>query len=292
MNPDRPYLIINATNGTVGEPPVGDKPMCSESSETNVPFGCIFTFTVEDFARMHSDLAGYEIARAVMASATFPAVFNYTTLKDYAKSNPTDRYLHLFDGGNADNLGLESVRRVIEGNLGNHDRIVVILVDADVSSGRIPSTGANPREPVDYVVDMNVMDSFDSLLKHARYSSIDALKAYMDRAAEVGGDSKTMFLYHLKFDNVCGRRLSGQEPCRNHTLLNRLNAIKTDFRIDDEGVSAIDEALALLMVSENGCLELIRDILTEDRVEHVKGIRSYPYCTWNQGEPLERKSSS
>ena len=107
LNPERPYLILNATNATEK---VNDKYM---------KFGSIFTFTHEDFeSSAGSDILSYPVANAVMASAAFPAVFKYVTLRDYRKDNGCDDkkdcFLHVFDGGNSDNLGLTSLKRIIQ----------------------------------------------------------------------------------------------------------------------------------------------------------------------------------
>ncbi|MBS0346530.1 MAG: patatin-like phospholipase family protein [Proteobacteria bacterium] len=177
LNPLRPNLIINATSGTR---------LRMESGE--IGFGEPFAFTDENFKRICSSISDYPIARAVMASATFPGVFNFMTLryfheKEYCQnrspvySDSERRYLHLFDGGNSDNLGLSSLRRVIWESLKKEDdgkgyipysKIVVILVDAF-----IPSLGANgkkpdPRSGFDFIVDMNFIDATDSLLETNR----------------------------------------------------------------------------------------------------------------------------
>jgi NTE family protein len=69
----------------------------------------------EDFEEIDSDINEYEISRAVMATASFPAVFNFMTLHNFKESNK-NRYVHVFDGGNSDNLGLKSVIRIIDIN--------------------------------------------------------------------------------------------------------------------------------------------------------------------------------
>ena len=74
LNPLRPNLILNATTGS------DDKPM-------GIGFGEVFTFTTEDFARICSSIEDYSVARAVMATATFPGVFNFMTLSNYCRRN-------------------------------------------------------------------------------------------------------------------------------------------------------------------------------------------------------------
>jgi len=150
----RPMVIINATDIAIGTP---------------------FTFTQAQFDPICSDLAGMALARAVAASSCFPVAFPPLTLNNYAGScryrepdwvnlaiedqltNPpryararalqsyrdaaARPYLHLLDGGIADNIGL---RRPLAGirsndpdlsilrriNNGAIDHLAVIIVDA------------------------------------------------------------------------------------------------------------------------------------------------------------------
>jgi hypothetical protein len=143
LNPTRPYLLINATTAADQDAP-------GIIAADEYAFGSVFTFTEQDFRdRLNSDVGSYSLARAVMASSAFPLIFPSQTLQDfrpgalqtYCQDNHngdltcTDKqYLHVFDGGNSDNLGLKSVKRAlfqmeVEGRL-THDRIIVLLVDA------------------------------------------------------------------------------------------------------------------------------------------------------------------
>lgn len=118
----RPYLLINATDLDVGTR---------------------FAFTQSQFDLLCSDLSRFPVSRAVAASAAFPVAFNPLTLRNFAgdcgyvppgwmgraleeerrlatpdheiarnalsylQPPPRDRpYVHLADGGIADNLGL------------------------------------------------------------------------------------------------------------------------------------------------------------------------------------------
>jgi NTE family protein len=174
LNPARPNLVLNAT--------IGSRSFAVKEADRAKRFGSIFTFTAEDFStKLRSSIADYEVARAVMASATFPGAFNYMTLRDYNKPECSDEarvcYLHVFDGGNSDNLGLISLKRVLLGHdaaaIGNSpqegfQRIVVIFVDAFRRSQGADPASPNPREFLDYVVDTNFLDATDSLLEANR----------------------------------------------------------------------------------------------------------------------------
>jgi len=170
LNPARPNLVLNAT--------VGGRSYGRDRGQARTKrFGSVFTFTEEDFsAKLNSDVGSYELARAVMASATFPAAFNYMTLEDFHAPECLDHegkcYLHLFDGGNSDNLGLVSLKRVLLGDFAaavkKYDRIVVILVDAFRESLGANPASPNPRKLMDYFVDTNFLDATDSLLEANR----------------------------------------------------------------------------------------------------------------------------
>lgn len=147
----RPFVILNATNMVNGER---------------------FEFTQEQFDFLVSDLNSYPVARAVAASSAFPFLLSPITLKNYPHTNfvlPKDYdmglgdyddnrrryywaknraiymddtklpYLHLMDGGLADNIGLrpiEAAYRRTSGfirklmNEGKIEKFVVIVVNA------------------------------------------------------------------------------------------------------------------------------------------------------------------
>jgi len=126
--PGRPFLIVNATD---------------------LAIGARFEFTQDQFDLLQSDLSQFSVARAVAASAAFPPYLGPVILKNYsaehpapdpewirsALSNPTAssrlknlalqecsyidgsrrKFIHLTDGGIADNLGLRGpVERAIQ----------------------------------------------------------------------------------------------------------------------------------------------------------------------------------
>jgi len=168
LNPLRPNLILNATTGV-------------EDKSFGIGFGEVFTFTTEDFMRICSSVEEYSIARAVIATAAFPGLFNFVTLRNYCRKddagNTNDkRYLHVFDGGNADNLGLTSLKRVIWSSLKDRDTqpslpyndVVVILVDAFIDFRGVDPNKSDPRAPFDFIMDMNFLDATDCLLESNR----------------------------------------------------------------------------------------------------------------------------
>jgi len=262
LNPTRPHIVLNAT--------VGSRTVDGDSISGAKAFGTVFTFTREDFeSKLNSDIGDYELARAVMASATFPAVFNYMTLCDFAgpkdcRDDGAATYLHLFDGGNSDNLGLLSLKRALLSHeaqaLRRYKRIVVILVDAYRESLGADPHDSDPRKAFSYLVDSNFIDSTDSLLeanrtrllgeffarkiadqKNAEQCIRDNLPSHAcaadpswkgPRPDEIQHllDRK-LFFFHVTFDAV-----------GNKDLRKKLHAIPTSFVLEPDEMRAIDLA--------------------------------------------------
>lgn len=163
----RPFVILNATDMVTGEH---------------------FEFTQSQFDFLGSDLTSYSVGRAVAASSAFPFLLtpltlaNHSPLRDFGPpteyvtalqdfyTNPrrwqwaehqrtyldgTRPYVHLMDGGLADNIGLRSVERAYRAsdgfiaqriNGGATRRLVVIVVNArtegtDTLSARATAPG-------------------------------------------------------------------------------------------------------------------------------------------------------
>lgn len=282
INPERPYLILNATNATEKVDPADPE------------FGSVFTFTKEDFRdRANSDIASYLVSRGVMTSATFPVVFNFMTLRNYNSSDDKHpRYLHLFDGGNADNLGLTSLKRIMLDREINppqrYRKIVVMLVDSYVRSRGIDRDQADGRCWFCYVADMNVSDAVDSLLEANRANllqdfaermnvSKDCAKHNLPPAIcrdpnlsrQIADVEKKLFFYHVRFEDS--------------QLKGRLEKIATNFRItnDKEGRPNsiyIDAAVDELVNERNECLRHIRRIVRNEETDVDR--RAKRYCTW------------
>ncbi len=232
IRPDRPYLILNSINAT---------------AEDN-QFGEQFTFTKQDFEKLDSDINDYSLARTVMASAAFPGAFNSMTLLDYNENNGDNRFVHVFDGGNVDNLGLMSVSRILDTlhvNNTRYDKLVVILVDAATEASGISQAQADPRRTLDFFIDTNVIDATDSLLARNRKNQLETFKEMFKNIEP----SQSVF-YHLKFSDI-----------EDKTVRNRLNGIKTSFNIEPERQAAIDDAVQRLLIAENPCLMAIKQLL-------------------------------
>ncbi|MBI3106301.1 MAG: patatin-like phospholipase family protein [Candidatus Rokubacteria bacterium] len=164
-SPRRPFIIMNATRLTNGSR---------------------FQFTQEEFDFLGSDLSEYKVARAVAASSAFPVLLSPLSLWSYpppAGSSPPEdyvqalksaaadqgryyralhrmelmtgdrKYIHLMDGGLADNIGLRTImagwestdgfilRRMNDGGI---KRLVVIAVNARTDPPEYLSSSERP----------------------------------------------------------------------------------------------------------------------------------------------------
>ena len=143
----RPIAYINATDMRGGE---------------------LFQFSQDSFDRLCSDLNGVPVARSVAASMAVPIVFSPITLWNHTDACPTERprltglpplrrYLHLIDGGLADNTGVRALLEIIRagggpdpaahraGLVGVRKR-VFIVVDAQTGDAT-PSDDDRPDTP-------------------------------------------------------------------------------------------------------------------------------------------------
>lgn len=290
LNPRRPYLLVNSTNATEQN---REDPLLPEPYS----FGSVFTFTDDDFQeRLRSDIQDYEIARAVMASSAFPLVFQHMTLADF-RPQFLDRcrrppvadevlcrnlYLHVFDGGNSDNLGLRSIKRALfdlalSGRLEErYDKVIVLLVDAFTRPIGALRTQSDPRGLLSLIADFNVVDAIDSLLQTNRAKIAGEFKSAelrwqegdcdpqsqnlppdlcrrLDARFGAGGKldlRRSLVFYHFGFDDV-----------RDRELKNKLDQISTSFQIGDEDAAHLDNAVDLVLRPENQCLQQIRRIV-------------------------------
>ena len=196
----RPFVILNATDMTLGLP---------------------FEFTQDQFDLLYSDLSRMPIARAVAASSAFPILLSPITLQNHEKGpdfaepewvalgledrdassrrfqmalqarsyvSVSDRpYIHLLDGGVADNLGVRaalnslsttdcawSVLRMM--NLELVDRVVVIMVNAQPD----PDTSWDKRGTTPGAVDV-AGATINGLMNNYTFESAALLRERFDQ---------------------------------------------------------------------------------------------------------------
>jgi len=132
-----------------------------------------FTFTDDRFRTLHSNLGRYQVADAVNASSAFPGIMDDVTLQHYTD---LPQYLHLYDGGPKDNLGVQALMefliRTVAGT--NLDTLfpkgcVIIIVDASpVSHNDRLADRDSDRTVLDYFINTNAIDATDVMLGDLR----------------------------------------------------------------------------------------------------------------------------
>ncbi len=228
LNPERPKLLINATD--IGE---------ADS----------FVFTDEIFQNIGADLRPYLISAAVSASAAFPGVFQNVTLQDFRKTQPPS-YYHLFDGGPKDNLGLGSLQTVLRETLRNPPGMsdlfpkgcVLISIDATPWYFNRDLHVAETRQFFDYIIDQNALEAADILLlanRELTLKSLGVAKLGEDRFGEfeINGSENRCRFWHIAL-----RHIPDKDP-----LGEKLSQIKTKFNIEEEEQNALFEAARLLV---------------------------------------------
>lgn len=274
INPSRPNLILNATVSS-GE-----------------AFADSFSYTAQDFAdKLCSDVNKYELARAVMGSASFPAAFNSMTLKNHAFSNKgvgceqgdgdqDEAYLHVIDGGSHDNLGLTAALQFIRMNHDDYDRVVVISIDAYTPPVGVSSEHANPRSLTDYIIDTNFIDSVNSLMDRNRSQILNKMYNYSSEfGANVSPENrKRVEFYHLTFESIADT--IRRAPPAQGSLLTAVNQIKTSLSISGNDQLALDEAVEHLISKDNICLQRIAQLISGKLLPAADPDQYFTYCAW------------
>lgn len=261
LRPTAPALVINATD---------------------LATGSRFGFTQLYFDLLCADLKTYPVSRAVAASSAVPVLLSPITLRNYtpqcdyqppawleqALHNPEDprrraeardrlsyedpekrRYVHLVDGGIADNLGLRGAFQLVSLQddteetfryIGHpHPRLILfILVDAETH--REPTWASSAASPtLAELVDRVTSDQID----HFNFETIELVSnAFEGWAAELSsGDRPVQFEFvEVSFEAV-----------RDADERAALNDIGTNFSLDDEDVDLLIRASRTVLRSSD-----------------------------------------
>jgi len=215
-----------------------------------------FTFTDDRFAALNSILATYHVANAVNASSAFPGAFQDVTLQKYVTP---PQYLHLYDGGPIDNLGVQAVVEYLNRNIlgSSLNRLfpngcLIIVIDATPASEHPElSTGQSSRTAIDYFVDTNALDAMDAMLMESRRTVL----ARMGIPTNLQ-DQEMRGRLPVNDPNQCGcevrhislRQLLYAGESDNDTgLAERATEIKTKFWIAEEEQADLFQAAKLIM---------------------------------------------
>jgi NTE family protein len=239
----------------------------------DVTTGARFAFTQDTFDVLCSDLSAFPIARAVATSSALPPMLTPISLRNRAGScgyqepvwaaasgpgeplrrgglralelrsysNAAERpYVHLFDGGIAENLGLRSLIEALDviatspppaaGGPAAPNKIVAIVVNAHKNPARDWDQSAEPPGKSD------LLDQASSIPVD-RYS-LEAVEAARDQlarwAAAVPG--RRAFLVEVSFDGIA-----------DATERKYFYELPTSFALEDEQVDKLREIAGRLL---------------------------------------------
>ena len=224
-----PLLLINATlvsNSAEGAVSGQEQNLFSASGKRRrLEAGDGFAFTEKSLSELGSDISEMRIADAVMTSGAFPGVFSTRTLGSYqpkssldlSRSERPSSYIHLIDGGPADNLGIDTLTTVA---LGWHDLAFMVgrdkidnirpdskykgclLIAIDASTGKLndESNERDVRRPIiDYFVDTNALHAIDAMMKRRR---AETLKFAGIDTRIFRGDKAPRFVQEVKLQSL------------------------------------------------------------------------------------------
>jgi len=218
-----------------------------------------FTFTDERFAAIHSVLAPYRVANAVNASSAFPGAFQDVTLQWYMEPPQPTQFLHLYDGGPIDNLGVQAITQYLNLNvLGTTlDRLfpkgcVIFVIDATPSSDHTElNAKQSSRSFIDYFIDTNALDATDAMLIESRRSLLDRMGIPVEKQdRQTRGRLPVNDLRQCACEvrHISLRHLShAGETDEDLELAERVTQIRTKFRIDKEEQHDLFQAAKLIM---------------------------------------------
>ncbi|MCK6556461.1 patatin-like phospholipase family protein [Candidatus Binatia bacterium] len=260
---------------------------------TDLTTGSAFTFVQPQFDQICSDLSSFPVARAVAASSAVPGIFSPIPLRNYAGqcgyqpprwvaaaianreasvrrytiartaaryADPAFEYLHLLDGGIADNLGLRGpintvlltggLRRRFE-YLGaaRPRRIAMIVVNAEVHP--TPKFARSPASPsmgqvLGAISDVQIYSYNFETLELAR----DSLERWVRELSPDGAEKPV----RLSFVEVAFHQILDPADAAY------LNELPTTFALSDEQVDRLIAAGRILLRQSPAFQDLLADL--------------------------------
>ncbi|HEX8522926.1 MAG TPA: patatin-like phospholipase family protein [Tepidisphaeraceae bacterium] len=259
LRPDRPRLLINATDLQSGKP---------------------FVFSNQSFDELNSNLGSYPIAYAVTASAAVPVLLHQVTLRDF--TTIFEQYRHLIDGMVNDNLGVRSLVDVYRqqlrtgGNETYRNGAVFIVIDAKTEyTAKIDEHGdTSPLDTLRFstglattaLVNRASSATLAELILESSPDNVSTQKLRQERDELINNG-------YVRFENIEGRpvhvvhiALSRVRELRNLPSIDfseSVNSIETYFNISHNQAYQLYQAADLLVNSK--FREQLRQIAAELR---------------------------
>ncbi len=290
--------------GTFGDMAARTGPLIVMNA-TDMTYGTRIGFTQDVFDIICSDLSSFSVSRAAAASSAVPLLFTPITLRNYAGTcgykmptgfeamlkgrTITERqfylanniaiyfdskqksYIHLVDGGVADNLGLRAIldRVILKGSVWktikgtpreNAHKIVIVVVNAETETDskwdrvrNIPPFGAMLSSYSSIAI-VRYNEETLALLKESVKSWTAEIKSKRCKGREITtepgscGDIK-FYVVEVKFDAL-------QDEAERHYF----KGLPTSFKLSDEEVDKLREVANRLLDESAEFQRLLRDL--------------------------------
>ena len=306
------YDEILFNGATFGDLERGNGPLIMVSA-TDISTGARVVFDQTLFDALCSDLNAVRLSRAAAASSAVPVVLspvtfnNYGGTCDYSPSHwlkisadsttnlrTAERakreikellgladsvnrpYLHLFDGGIADNVGMRGVLNVMEltealylanipSELSKVRRIVVFVVN----SLSVPKTYFDKSEKPPGAMTL-LLKASGVPIDHYSYESIELLKDTaarwqlmhkLRRSAELAGNTDPEVIKALKVPEIDIRAIDVSfAALKDRAEFDYLNELPTSFVLPDEAVDRLRAAAGTIVMQSPEFHRLLQDI--------------------------------
>jgi NTE family protein len=257
---------------------------------TDIIDGNTFTFSPYFFTLICSDLRQIPVSFAVTASSSFPGAFNGVSLHNYggtcgnevpawvneayAENDPLDvsyqlarrelayhdserkKYVHLYDGGVSDNLGLMSPftslvqldkqKKLEEIGLGNTKKVIFVIVNAQINKSKdslilshLPNTPRTGR---------SLSSAMTTIMNSGNFYTLYVFKDYLMQIKEKGTDTK-VYAIHLAFESL-------EDPEERHFFEN----VSTALALPEETVDKLIEVGGRLLYKNKEFQRLVKDL--------------------------------
>ncbi len=283
------YMIFHGA--TLGDLASGKGPAVNILA-TDAIDGIVFPFVPGQFALICSDFERFPLSRAVAASAAFPGALTPIILKNYAGQCPykiptwmagalanpdienriyqkalmtqtyldpaTKPYIHLIDGGVADNLGIRNIVETVaaqgvqstlkDESLAGIRKVVFIIVDAQTENkphwrliDEIPGLGA-------------ILGSSSTIMiSKYNFETIDLLRRYAEEWTDAATTNKKkpveIYISHITFASLPDK---GEREY--------FQSIPTALSLPAEQVDKLREVGGRLLFSQKSFIKLVGDL--------------------------------
>ena len=273
---------------------------------TDIALGSQFTFLADQFAPICADLSSYPVSRAVTASAAVPGPFSTIVLKNYAGScdyrlpewatealredqQVTRRYqnarilssyldvekyayIHLFDGGLSDNLGVRFIlnytaqrkniwQQMHSLGLHNTEKLAIIVINA---RGQVQPDFARERQSAPIIGTIGVISSIP--LDRYSFDTLDLLRR------EIKGWEKSITAVRCKKGSTGSARPDRDcsvkaylievtlDQTPDETERQHLLKLPTSFHLEAEAVDRIKAAARDILSASEDFQRLVTDL--------------------------------